>query len=230
MAKILLVDDDEILLTSLGGLLEAEKYRVESVSDGLEALEYLKTYDYDLVILDWQLPGMEGIEVCRRYRAEGGRNFIIMLTGQDKSMHKEQGLDCGADDYLTKPFDSRELLARIRARLRRPSEFLDDVLKCGPLSCNVKARAVSIISKDGQMRSLKLLPSEYALLEFLMRHPNEVFSPEVLLNRVWTADDDVSVDAVYVCLTRLRKKLDDKEGLQFIHNIHGVGYKLVPPS
>ena len=169
LAKILLVDDDEIMVAALAGLLEAEKHRVECISDGLEALEHLKSFDYDVVVLDWQLPSMEGIDVCQKYRASGGKNFIIMLTGQSDTEHKEKGLDTGADDYLTKPFDTRELLARIRVCLRRPSEFHGEVLKFGPLECDLKARSLSINSTE-----IKLSPLEFSVLEFFVRQRNEV--------------------------------------------------------
>ncbi len=223
MAKLLLVDDDEILVESLKHWLTAENHRVDCTHDGLQALEYLKSYEYDMIILDWQLPGMEGIDICRNYRAAGGKSFIIMLTGQGDSIHKEMGLDTGADDYIPKPFDIKELLARIRARLRRPSELHGDILQVGTISCDVKARRVKLNGSE-----LKLSPLEYNVLEFFLRHPDEIFSSENLLRSVWTADDEVAIDAVYTCLTRLRKKLQQGDGAEMIQNVHGVGYKFVP--
>ena len=222
MAKILIVDDDEILLESLKHWLAAENHKVDAVADGLDALEYLKSYSYDVIVLDWQLPGIEGIDVCRKFRASGGKSFIIMLTGQSDSQHKLMGLDTGADDYMTKPFDSKELVARIRACLRRPGEFHGEVLKVGPMVCDVRARRVELDSKE-----LKLSPLEYTVLEFFLRHPNELFSCEALMQRAWSAEDEIALDAVYTCIARLRKKLKTADGTDLIQNIYGVGYKFV---
>lgn len=219
MAKILIVDDDEILLESLHRWLTAEHHKVDSVSDGSEALEYLKSYSYDLIVLDWQLPGMEGIEVCRKFRESGGKSFVIMLTGQSEAEQKLRGLNTGADDYMTKPFDTRELIARINACLRRPSDFHGEVLRVGPVVCDVKSRKVTLDKTE-----LKLSPLEYTVLEFFMRHPNEVYSCEALMQRAWTAEDEIALDAVYTCMARLRKKLKMAEGKELIQNIYGVGY------
>lgn len=222
MAKILIVEDDEILLESLTRFLTAEHHKVDTVSDGIEALEYLKSYTYDVIVLDWNLPGLEGIDVCRRFRESGGKSFIIMLTGQSDSQHKLMGLDTGADDYITKPFDSRELIARIRVCLRRPSEFHGELLKVGPVVCDPKSRKVQLDSKE-----LKLSPLEFSVLEFFLRHPNEIYSTEALMQRAWTAEDEIAPDAVYTCIARLRKKLKLSDGTDLIQNIYGVGYKFV---
>jgi DNA-binding response OmpR family regulator len=225
VAKILIVEDDIALSESLKAWLETEKHRIDVVNDGLTAQEYLKTYEYDLVILDWQLPGREGIEVCKEYRSQGGEAYVIMLTGQATPEHKEAGLDTGADDYVTKPFDTRELSARIRALLRRPVPMNSNVVKIDDLQLDMKSHQASI---GGQ--ALKLMPLEFSLLEFIVRHPNEVFSCDALLKRVWSADSDVGLESVYSCVTRLRRKLKASGKADLIETVHGVGYKFVPPS
>ncbi len=225
VAKILIVEDDVAISESLKAWLETELHRVDTVADGITAQEYLRTYEYDLVILDWQLPGREGIEVCREYRASGGDCYIIMLTGQSSPEHKESGLDTGADDYVTKPFDARELSARIRAMLRRPSVSNNNVVKVASISLDMKSHQASI---EGQ--PLKLMPLEFSLLEFMVRHPKEVFSCDALLKRVWSADSDVGLESVYSCINRLRRKLKSSGNAHLIETVHGVGYKFVPPA
>lgn len=225
MAKILIVEDDVALSESLKAWLETEMHRVDTVGDGLTALEYLKSSEYDLVILDWNLPGCEGIDVCRDYRNSGGDAYIIMLTGQSTQSHKEAGLDTGADDYVTKPFDSRELAARIRALLRRPPNINNNVVNVADLSLDMKSHQASMNGKP-----LKLMPLEFSLLEFMVRHPSEVFSCESLLKRVWSADSEVGLESVYTCITRLRRKLKAGGRADLIETVHGVGYKFVPPN
>lgn len=225
MAKILIVEDDEALSESLKAWLETELHRVDIVANGLTGLEYLRAYQYDLVILDWNLPGLEGIDVCRNYRDSGGEAYIIMLTGQSSQACKEHGLDTGADDYVTKPFDTRELAARIRALLRRPPSINSNVLKVADLSLDMKSHQASIAGQP-----LKLMPLEFSLLEFMVRHANEVFSSEALLARVWSTDSEVGLESVYTCITRLRRKLKSGGRADMIETVHGVGYKFVPPE
>jgi DNA-binding response OmpR family regulator len=221
MAKILLADDDIDLAEAVQNWLGGEKHAVEVVYDGQEALERMRVYKYDLAILDWQMPGLPGIKVCGKFRESGGKTPILILTSRAQVEDKEAGLDSGADDYLTKPFEMRELSARVRALLRRPpSEVTSNVLKAGHLSLDRQTHEV----KRGDV-VINLLPKEFALLEFLMRYPNEVFSLETLLNRVWPSDSDSSPDTVRVHLTHLRNKLQPKGGPQ-IKTVYGVGYKL----
>ncbi|MGH9551349.1 MAG: response regulator transcription factor, partial [Terriglobales bacterium] len=177
MAKIIVVDDDAALTNIIVDWLQNENYTVESVAKGTEALEFLDTYPYDLVILDWGLPDLSGIEVCKKYRAKGGRAPVLMLTGKDHITEKEEGLDAGADDYLTKPFEVRELSARIRALLRRPPSWHDNVVKIGPLELDPSTRTVN---RNGA--ELQIFPRDFALLEFLMRHAGKVFTSDALMN------------------------------------------------
>ncbi len=198
-----------------------EHHHVEASLDGADALEKLKFYDFDLVILDLNLPSMGGIKILREFRAAGKETPVLILTGQDKIEDKEVGLDSGADDYLTKPFHMKELSARVRAVLRRPSSYVGDRLTAGVLELNPGTHTVQINGKE-----ISLLPKEFALLEFLMRHPDQVFSADALLNRVWASASDSSIDALTTCVKRLRKKIDIEGSPSFIKTVHGVGYKL----
>lgn len=219
MAKILIVEDDADLSGRVNEWLTFEKHSVEQSFDGNDADEKLRFYKYELVVLDLNLPGMSGLAVCRNFRASGGATPILILTGKDAVQEKEEGLDSGADDYLTKPFHMRELSARVRALLRRTNtnKELQSVLRAGNLSIDTVSHTVE---KDGT--TVQLLPKEFALIEFFLRHPNEVFNPESLLDRVWESSSDSSTDTVYTTIKTLRKKL----GANVLKTVHGVGYKL----
>jgi len=224
MAKILLAEDDLALATTIKDWLEFEKNSVEAVQDGASALENLLALTYDVAILDWNLPKMTGVEVCKKYRAKGGVTPILLLTGKNTVKEKEEGLDSGADDYLTKPFHPKELAARMRAMIRRSTGFAPEVVSAGPLTLDREKRLVLLEGKP-----VHLQPMEYTLLEFFMKNPNQVFSPETLLAKLWDASSDVSLDAIYTCIRRLRKKLDmpnSKDSI--IRTVHGVGYGINP--
>lgn len=224
MAKILLAEDDLALATTIKDWLEFENNSVEAVKDGAAALENLLSLDYDVAILDWNLPKMTGVEVCYQYRAKGGVTPIILLTGKNSVKEKEEGLDSGADDYLTKPFHPKELAARLRAMIRRSTGFTPDVVTAGPLTLDREKR---LVLKDG--KPVHLQPMEYQLLEFFMKNPNQVFSPESLLQKLWDASSEVSLDAIYTCIRRLRKKLDSPDSsCSIIRTVHGVGYGINP--
>jgi Response regulators consisting of a CheY-like receiver domain and a winged-helix DNA-binding domain len=223
VSKILLVEDDQGLAKLVRNWLSLEHHTVEHVEDGDEALHRLKINEYDLIILDWSLPKLTGLDVLQQFRGLGGNTPVIMLTGKDSISDKELGFDTGADDYLTKPFHGKELTARIKALLRRPANLVSDVLKVGDI---VLERADFRVTRNGQ--DIRLLPKEFALLEFFMRYPNKVFSAEALLERVWVSESEATVDAVTSCIKRLRKKLEVDGGKSPISTVHGVGYKLVP--
>lgn len=227
MAKILVVEDDQMLGDTIEQSLLQDKHQVDLVRDGLIAMDYLRTIQYDVAVLDWQLPGLAGIDICRKYRSSGGQMPIIMLTAMSKLDDKEAGLDSGADDYLTKPFELRELKARIRSLLRRPAQFSGEVLQAGLLRVDTKTRQVTR-ADSGEILHLK--PNEYAVLEFFLKHPNEVVSPELLLQRVWSTDSETTAAAVYICINRIRKKIEGLSETPFITTVHGVGYKFVPPG
>jgi OmpR-family two-component system manganese-sensing response regulator len=222
MAKILLVEDEQALAGNISEWLKLEHYIVETVHDGMDAVDRLRFYNFDLIILDWALPGLSGIEVCKKFRSLGGKTPILMLTGKKEIGEKELGLDSGADDYLTKPFHLKELSARLRALLRRQPNLLANSLKCGPLELNLQDHK---LTKNGV--AIDLLRKEFLLLEFLMRHPNQIFSATAIIDRVWSSSSDVSPDAVRTYVARLRAKIDDAQGQSMIENVHGVGYMLV---
>lgn len=215
--KALIVEDDLILAEAMAEWLKSKNFDCDVVHKGNEAAEWFARYKYDIAVVDWQLPGLPGIEVIRQYRQRKGTCAILMLTGKDADEEKELGLDAGADDYLTKPFSYIELGARIRALLRRPSSFVHETLAAGPLVLDF---AQHTVRKNGT--EIHLTANEFAVLQFFLRHPNEVLDNEALILRIWGSEADVSTDAVYSCIKRLRKKL----GNTTIENVHGVGYKL----
>lgn len=223
MAKILIIEDD----LDVAGMIEdwlvhQEKHVVEKVTTGCDAMDRLKFYFYDLIILDWELPDLSGIEILKRYRGSEGMVPVLMLTGKSAIDEKEMGLDSGADDYLTKPFDGKELSARIRALLRRSSGKATNILKAQDVTLDPVSHAVT---KAGKL--IELLPKEFALLEFFLRHPDEVFSLEALLDRVWKSESDSSPDTVRTTIQRLRKKIDQEGEPSMIGTIHRVGYQLL---
>ena len=219
MAKILLVEDDSEMVDVITVWLTADHYVVESTNDGNDALHRLKSFGYDLVILDLGIHGLDGLEVCRQYRLAGGETPILMLTGRNKVPQKELGLDTGADDYLTKPFVMSELAARIRALLRRPRQMVKDVLTAQDI---ILDPANFKVTRAGQ--AVQLLPVDFALLEFFMRHPNQVFSADALIDRVWHCDKSATLNALRCSVKRLREKLDCDGSL--IETVPKMGYRL----
>jgi DNA-binding response OmpR family regulator len=225
MSKILVIEDDLELLKNLSAWLKLEHHVVEQASRGSEALEKLKFFEYDLVIMDWGLPEVEGIEILREYRDKGGKTPILMLTGKSGIVDIEDGLESGADDYLTKPFNMRELSARVRALLRRFNKSYEHVFEAADLTLDPDKH---LVCKQG--KELKLQPKEFALLEFLLRNRNEPFSIETLLNRIWDSDTMASPDTVRVCITRLRNKIDTPGQPSIIETVHRMGYKIGNPE
>lgn len=221
MAKILVVEDDAEISEALVDLLEHEKHTVDSSGDGLDAWERLQRYSYDLVILDWGLPGLEGLEVLKRFRQQGGATPVLFLTGRSSIDEKLTGLDSGADDYLPKPYDMREFRARVSALLRRPTDLLGDVLKWSDIELDVKAFRCT---RGGI--EVRLLPKEFSLLEFLIRNRDRVYTPDQLVDTLWADDTEVSVDAIRQCVRRLRTKIDVPEKPSYITTVVGVGYKV----
>ena len=221
MKKILLIEDDVELAEKVREWLTFEKHSVDMAHNGKDAEQLLNGYQFELIIIDWELPDMTGIDICKRFRAKGGGASVLFLTGKGGLEHKEQGLDAGADDYLTKPFHVKELSARIRALMRRPALTHSDLIKIGNLSLdNVSRKAFR------EEEELQLLPKELALLEYLMRRPGQVFSAKTLLDNVWPSDSSASEDTVRTYVKTLRKKIT-KEGEQCpIRTLHGLGYKI----
>lgn len=221
MTKILLIEDNESLAEAVVEALGARGYVVDHVANGTDALDRLLHYHYDLAILDWMLPGLSGLEVCTRYRAAGGQVLILMLTGKEKISEKEEAFDSGADEYLTKPFHTRELLVRIRALLRRPPNLTDQITEIGYLRINITNRSVV---KQGEL--VDLTASEYAMLELFVKNKGKIFSFAELLERVFNTDEMASDEAVRQRVMRLRKKIDLDGQESLIKTIKGLGYKL----
>jgi DNA-binding response OmpR family regulator len=225
MAKILFVEDDAALSTTVTQVLKAEQFNVELSENGNDALHRLAIYEYDLVILDWNLPEVSGPEICRQFRQKGGSTPILMLTGRNSMNDKLDGFDAGADDYLTKPFNAQELVARAKALLRRPKQMEGTTLQCGKIALDTSKR---MVTRNGE--EITMQPLEFAVLEFLMRHPNQVFTTDTLLKRCWNADVDASIFATYTCIRRIRKKLDVPGEESIIKTIPNVGYRLDAPK
>lgn len=225
MAKILLVEDDSALAHSICDWLGKERHTVEWVQDGQEAADRLRLYQYDLIVLDLNIPKIKGLDVLQQFRSGGGATPILILTGQSDIDTKERGLDTGADDFLPKPFDGRELNARLRALLRRFKEITPSSLQFADLFLD----RASCFFKRGE-REIALVPKEFDLLEFLMRSPNRIYSPQQLLDHVWNSESDATVDAITTCVKRLRKKIDVPGKTSYIRTIYGAGYRLSVPQ
>lgn len=226
MAKVLLVEDDQGLATIVIETLRQQRCAVEHSADGDDAAARLACSEYDLIILDWNLPNKTGVEICSEFRNNGGTTPVLMLTGRGLTSERVEGLDAGADDYLTKPFNVEELAARVRALLRRVGGRVHgNVLKFDDISLDRDTFSVSRADKN-----IQLVPKEFAILEFLMRHPNTVFSGEALFKRVWTWDEEASGEIIRTHIKNLRKKLDIPGKECPIQTIHGVGYKLQTPD
>ena len=224
MPRILLVEDEAALTTLLRYNLEAARYVVDTASRGDEAEIKLRETPPDLVILDWMLPGLSGIEICRRLRAraETRQLPIIILTARGEESERVRGLATGADDYIVKPFSVPELIARVNALLRRAApEKVSDVLTFGDLEMDREKRRVS---RAG--RAIELGPTEYRLLEYLMERPGRVFSREQLLDGVWGRDIYIDERTVDVHIGRLRRALNRDDDTDPIRTVRGAGYAL----
>lgn len=218
--KILVVEDNKKLARFLLRALVEEGYVVDIVGDGALAVEQIQAIAYDLVILDWMLPGMDGLSVCRAVRAQGGQVPIIMLTARAEVPERIAGLDAGADDYLPKPFDLGELLARVRARGRRTTA---EVVRVGPLVVDRAERRATI-----EGRRLDLTPREFALLAYLAREAGRVVPRTELLAKVWETAFDPGSNVVEVHVKNLRDKLGAQAAM--IETARGVGYRLTVAS
>ncbi len=222
--KILLVEDESSIVEMLRVGFSYEGYEVDAVEKGREALEFLQERsDVDVVILDIMLPDIDGFRVCQRIRARGLEIPIIMLTAKKEIEDRVKGLNLGADDYLTKPFSFEELLARVRALLRRVGKKNESViLAAGDLVMDVETREVK---KGG--KSVHLTPKEFELLELFMKHPRRVFTKEFLLRRIWGYEEGGSTNVVEVHVSHLRSKLGDRDH-RLIRSVYGVGYSFHP--
>src|SRR5215218_8904526 len=217
--RILLVEDDRSIASFVEPELEHLGFQVCCAYDGIAAVEEAQRFGPALIILDIMLPGLDGVGVLKRLRQTGSRVPVVMLTARDTTIDKVHSLDHGADDYLTKPFDMDELLARIRALLRRAQG--DEVLHFADLEINTATREV----RRGE-REIDLTAREYDLLEFMARNPRRVLSRELLLSRVWGEEFGVTTNVVEVYIAYLRKKVDAPGERKLIHTVRGAGYAL----
>jgi len=222
--RVLVVDDDPAVSNALARALRLEGYDVSTAADGSRALEEIAVRPPDAVVLDIQLPKIDGLEVCRRVRAAGDDTPVLMLTARDAIEDRVQGLDAGADDYLVKPFALAELLARLRALLRRRSDDASEVLTFADLSLDPASRE----AKRGE-RVFTLTRIEYDLLELLLRHPRQVLTREVILDRVWGYSFDSGTNSLAVYVGYLRRKTEAGGEPRLIHTARGVGYVLREP-
>jgi DNA-binding response OmpR family regulator len=213
--RILVVEDEHSIAEALRKGLTQERYAVDIAYTGTDGYDLAASEEYDLIILDLMLPGMDGIQVCARLRKENIHTPIIMLTAKSQLQDRVKGLDTGADDYLPKPFAFEELLARIRALLRRPTHEINIKLNLGKWSLDTTTFEV----KNGN-QVVNLSSKEYALLEYLMRHPKQVLSKEQIISHVWDYDSDILPNTVEVYIKKLRAKEVP------IQTVRGFGYKL----
>ncbi len=219
--RVLVVDDEPLIVQMLSIALSYEKFEVSIARNGLEAIQQASTTKPDLVILDWMMPGLDGLEVCRRLRSAGSVG-ILMLTARGEDEDQVTGLESGADDYLIKPFTLPVLLARMKAILRRRGINLQTTLRAGDVWLDRQTHRV----QRGD-RPVELTPREFDLLEMLLSHPRQVFSREAIVNRVWGYDYFGDTNVVDVYIRYLREKLNDEERV-LIRSVRGVGYSLEP--
>lgn len=220
--NILVVEDELNLADALAHIMRENHWNVDVVHDGKSGLQYAQSGLYNAVLLDVMLPGMDGIELCRTLRQQGVSTPVLMLTARSETRSKVAGLDAGADDYLTKPFDPEELLARLRALTRRTGEIVLDTISFGDLTLNLVNMTLSCSNR----KSVHLSQRECSVLELLMRAPQTVYSKSALLTRVWGTDGEASLNNVEAYISFLRKKLAFLESGVSISTIRMLGYKL----
>lgn len=219
--RLLLCEDERELSDALVTILRHNNYSVDTVYDGEEALDYIDTENYDGIILDIMMPKLDGISVLKKIRESGNQVPVLMLTAKAEIDDKVTGLDYGADDYLTKPFVTKELLARIRAITRRKSETIDSVIKLGNISLD---RVSYELSSDKD--SFRLASKEYQMMEMMMSNPRQLISTERFLERIWGYDSDVEINVVWVYISYLRKKLKLLDSDVIIKASRNMGYSL----
>jgi len=220
-ARVVVVDDDEALRNAVRRALRLEGYDVDVAADGVEALDRLAGLRADLVVLDVLMPMLDGITVCRRLRESGDRTPVLMLTARDAVSDRVVGLDAGADDYLTKPFALEELLARVRALLRRSYPEHEGSLRVDDLELNPRTRQV----RRGE-RPVELTRTEFAVLELMMRNPGAVLTRDAIRERVWGFDDSDGSNTLDVYVGYLRRKTEAGGEARMIHTVRGVGFVL----
>ena len=219
--RVLVVEDDPQINKFLKASLESERFLVDSTHDGEEGLYLARTNDYDIIVLDYVLPSKTGLEICTELRTEGKTTLIIGLSVRSETVNKVSFLNAGADDYLTKPFSLEELLARMRALLRRPQEMQSDILEICNLQLDSKRHTVT---KDGQ--NVYLTRKEFSLLEYLMRNRGTVMSRGMILEHVWDMNADPFSNTIETHIMTLRRKVDTDKQMKLICTVPGIGYKI----
>ena len=220
--RILLAEDDQRLGKLIKYMLEQNHIQVEWVTDGSDIYDYAKFTDYDILVLDWMMPGESGVDACRRLRKDGYERAILMLTARDSVEDRVTGLDAGADDYLVKPFEFVELLARLRALGRRSTQKIQqDVVEVGGFTLN---RTAKVLKKADQV--IQLSPREFQIFDLLAQNLGIVVPRDIILDRIWGLESDVSSNNIDSYMKILRKKLDTGDGKNLSKTVRGVGYKL----
>ncbi len=218
MPKMLIVDDEVDYTRQLRSLLQEHGWTVEIANTGKDALQFLTNFQFDFVLLDWNLPEVTGLEICKRYRAAHGEAPVIFLTGRTSIDDKEAGFEAGGDDYLTKPFDVRELLMRVRALTQRPARRIESLAAQG-VTLDPRLRTVHHLNESVQLSAL-----ETAILEFLLRNKNRFFSASELFEAVWEPDASASDETVRVRMRIIRQKLSKIKAEELVETVRGSGY------
>lgn len=222
---ILVAEDDETLRSAVVDALSSEGYKISAASSGTDAIALCEQGKFDLLILDWNMPGYSGIEVSKFYRKKGNAEPILFLTSRSDIVDKEMAFDGGADDYLTKPFNLRELLLRVKALLKRPVAIIDDAVQIGSVVFEAKS---GILKRKDQ--SIKLQPREAELLLFFIKRPGQLVKAEAVRTAVWGAEFEGSDVALRACLAKVRKALASFHLEKCIETVHGFGYQFNPPA
>lgn len=228
--RVLLVEDEPDLGFAIKRTLNQEKYVVDWVLDGTEAWNYLENQwtQYTLAIFDWLLPGLSGLDLCQRLRAKGQTLPVLMLTAKDRMEDKVAGLDAGADDYLVKPFGMVELLARLRALQRRSPQLQPQQLQVGSLSLDYATHTVCFQNALAEQQDIPLTSKEFQLLEYFMKHPNQIVTRDQIQNQLWEVGAEPVSNVVAAQMRLLRRKLAQTGPERVIETIHGIGYRLNP--
>jgi DNA-binding response OmpR family regulator len=221
--RILVVEDEQAIAMFLRQGLSEAGYAIDLAMDGAEALHWVAIAEYDVIVLDLMLPEVNGLAVCAELRRSGISTPVLMLTARDTIEDRVAGLDSGADDYLVKPFAFAELLARIRALLRREPTLKSALLQVADLTLDTLSREVRRAGEP-----IALTTKEYGVLEFLMRHPNQTLTRATIAEHVWDYDFDNLSNIIDVHIFALRRKLDDGHSIKLLHTVRGVGYRLSP--
>ena len=218
---ILLVEDDRAQLEPLQVALSQVGHIVDAVEDGEMALSLIREKDYDLLILDWMLPKVSGVDICRQYRNSGSAAPVLMLTAKDTTADKVDGLDAGADDYIVKPVDVLELLARVRALGRRSPLWTGDTLSLGDLQLDLTS-----LNLERGSKKIQLSVREFQLMEYLMRHPQQVLSRDQIEQALWSWGSEPESNAVTTLVRRLRQRLEAVGAKDWLETVYGMGYRL----